>query len=90
MNGVSLLSKTEQAYSVLSEFMNTASIQQKMEFVALMNSDHGYIQQQTFNLFIESCKVMHRNHVSGNFNPTNEDAVKSSTVILGALGHIRG
>lgn len=66
----------------LSNFINSATLQQQQEFVDAVVSDHRTLQQDTFSMFLKCINLWAVNAEQGNYDERNARACKASLMMM--------
>lgn len=77
-------SGTEMANEI-SSFINSATCEQKEEFVQTVLSDHRALQQDTFSMFLQCIVGWSKEAETGNYDARNERACKASAMMMKAF-----
>jgi hypothetical protein len=68
------------------EFVNGATTKDKAVFVQTILRDHRALQQEAFNVMIDTCKAWSELDASDHYDARNQHAVKTSVEIMKAVG----
>lgn len=74
--------KAEIAVSQLTEFVNSATSKDIEEFSKVMMGEHRTLQEDTFMLFMETCKQWAKLDKDGNYDARNQFTVKTCKNIV--------
>lgn len=79
------LTKAEEAVKNLTDFINSATSKDVKDFSQAMMSEHRTLQEDTFKLFLETCKNWAEHADKGTYDARNAFTVNKSKDIVDNL-----
>ena len=74
--------KGQEVADTLSDFVNSAMLDDKDEFVQAITSDHRALQQDNFSMMLKCIEKWSRDYEAGNYDARNERACKASKMMM--------
>lgn len=85
MKRVDIMNRGDKAAQRLLDFLNSATIMDRDDFVQSLTNDHRFLQQEAFKLFLSCIEEWALDYESGNYDDRNMYTSKSSSQIVKAL-----
>lgn len=77
------MSSSKENFNAISDIVNN-TLFQPMEVGVLLSTDHRYLQQQMFNMFVAFASMLSHNYKEGYYDGRNERACKFANAMMEA------